>query len=119
MPLAIINQHLYEDRTVQNWHRTVFPRDSWAIDLDLMGACSRCRAPLYLIESTTNPQKPLSILKSLAMRARLPALVIQHDTNIIVCGIVIYPERARLEGEQQVHDFLSLVRQIHVDEGCK
>ena len=116
MPNVIINQQLYEDRTVQNWHRHSFPSTSHAIDLDLMGVCDRCREPLYLIESTTNPQKPLTILKRLAIRSQLPALMIQHDRSTVIRGVVIYPCNVVLTGEPEVHSFLEMCRRIHSEQ---
>lgn len=119
MPMQIVNRELYQDRTVQNWHRTVFPANAWAIDLDLMGACSRCREPLYLIESTTNPDKPVTILRRLAVKADLPALVIQHDRNVVVRGRLIHPHSHDLANEEQVTAILTLIRAEHAEGSCQ
>lgn len=85
MPLEIMNHALYQDRTVQDWHRRVMPSDHDAIDLDLMGVCHRsyCRDPLYFIEATTNPNKPVTILRRLAEKAGAFGIVAEHDTDTI------------------------------------
>lgn len=116
MPKDIQNPDLYADRTVQDWHREAFPKDHWAIDLDLMGACSKCRAPLYLIESTTNPQKPTSILMRLAKRADVPAFVIYHDTERITFAKRIYPSHERYADVTQVQVALVVARLLHMHE---
>lgn len=85
MPDEILNPDLYQDRTVQDWHRQLKdahgePLTKWkAIDLDLMGYCHICRDPLYLIESTTNEQKATTVMRALARRAQLPAFVVLHN----------------------------------------
>ena len=115
MPLNIVNQALYADRTVQNWHRTIFPPDFGAIDLDLLGYCNRgwCRQTLYLIESTTNPNKPLTVITKLAARAGVAALMIQHDQNVIVRGKLIYPIARDLPDELSVFDAIREIRAVH------
>jgi hypothetical protein len=106
---------LYEDRTVQDWHRRVFGEDCWAIDLDLLGACRRCREPLYLIEATTNPNKPTSILFNLARRAHVPALIIWHDREDPTGARQIYPDRVDINAERLV-GFITDLRSQHVSE---
>ena len=120
-PLAILNEELYHDRTVQDWHRTVFGADCWAIDLDLMGACRQCREPLYLIESSTNPEKATSILSRLAVRADLPALLVLHRDGEIVGGKVVHAPRnpldhRRLCGEGEVRRCIEVIRHRHLSE---
>ena len=92
MPLEIQNQALYADRTVQDWHRRVMPRDADAIDLDLFGTCRLpyCRDPLYFIEATTNPQKPFSIHRRLAQKAEGFGLLVFHDTETITGFRVVH-----------------------------
>lgn len=113
MPYQILNVELYADRTVQDWHRSTFPRTYMAIDLDLMGACHICRTPLYLVESTTNPNKPTTILRSLSQLSRVPALVIEHDTHHITGGRVVHPGNARLQDESQVRECIDALRIAH------
>ena len=113
MPLSIINSDLYADRTVQDWHRAAFPASAWAIDLDLLGACNLCRCPVYLIEATTNPNKPLSILKKLAEVSSLPAFVIWHDTQTVTSGRQIYPKYVALPSQTHVATALISVRRQH------
>lgn len=114
MPHAIQNRQLYADRTVQDWHRMSFPASDWAIDLDLMGACHRCRCPIYVIEATTNPNKPTTILLELAKRAALAAVVIFHDTATITSGRMIYPQRLDLRNESEVREHLAFIRMVHM-----
>lgn len=116
MPRDIQNHDLYQDRTVQDWHRESFPADHWAIDLDLMGACRRCRQPLYLIESTTNPNKPSSILLRLAQRADIPAFVIYHDTEHITSAKRIYPSHKIYGDAIQVQMALVVARLMHMND---
>ena len=113
MPLKILNPALYQDKTVQDWHRNTFPATWWAIDLDLLGACYLCRIPLYLIESTTNPNKATSILVRLADMAGLPALVILHSAGQIVGGKLLRPTLKSLSGESEVRAQLSAIRLKH------
>lgn len=112
---GIRNMDLYQDRTVQDWHRNTFHRDCWAIDLDLMGACHSCRAPLYLIEATTNPNKPTSILRALAQRADVPALVIYHRDRLIVRGRHVWPADMPIASEPQIRQYLTWLRESHAD----
>ena len=86
MPIEIMNQALYADRTVQDWHRREMPRNADSIDLDLLGVCqfSYCRKALYAIESTTRDNKPVSILNRLAKDVGCFALVVQHDTESLI-----------------------------------
>lgn len=84
-PLRIHNRGAYADRIVQDWHRNsvVLGRSADAIDIDLMGCCKHphCREPLYLIEASSNPDKPTSIIKELARRANVPAFLILHTAT--------------------------------------
>lgn len=115
--VRIRNPELYANRTVQDWHYDVFPLDNWAIDLDLMGACSRCRQPLYLIEATTNGEsKPTTILRSLAERANLAAFVIFHDveTKTVTHGRMVWPRTLDLAGPTVVKTMIHAIRQQHM-----
>jgi hypothetical protein len=93
MSMTIRNQALYHDRTVQDWHRETFPSDYWAIDLDLVGVYKHCKQSLYAIESTTNPNKPLSILSALAAKLGIPGLMILHSNGAIVYAQVVGESR--------------------------
>lgn len=111
-PRRVENEELYHDRTVQGWHRDSFP-DSWtAIDLDLMGACQRCRRPLYLIESTTNPNKYVGILTALAQRSDVPAFIVYHNTSEVTGGKVIYPHHERCTPDRLI-ECLTNIRRNH------
>lgn len=113
------NQTLYQDRTVQDWHFDTFSADCWAIDVDLMGCCKACGEPLYLIEATTNPEKPTRLLMKLAVRAEVPALLILHQDARITGGRVIYsPMRPtchdRLRDQRHVYQCIAKIRRAHI-----
>jgi len=113
-PLHIANPGLYLDRTVQDWHRTSLPEDATAIDLDLMGACACCYESLYLIESATHWQKPVGILRSLAVRATVPALLVVHDTTSVLGARLLEPKRKQYPDSAAVKDVLLAIRRHHM-----
>ena len=122
MPLEVLNEALYHDRTVQDWHRRVMPRNADAIDLDLFGTCNRawCRDPLYFIEATTNPNKPVTILRRLAEKADGFGIVVEHDTETITGFRVVYdptkgkvPEIARETHSEGLALLLLWIREFH------
>lgn len=122
MPLEIQNQALYADRTVQDWHRRVMPRNADAIDLDLMGVCHHpwCRKSLYGIEATTNPSKPSSILLRLARDAGMAGIIVFHDSETIKDHKVIYDPHGLKVSEDSSRDpsealeaYLMLCRAFH------
>lgn len=112
-PLDVRNEALYHDRTVQDWHRATFSRDADAIDLDLMGACHRCRGPLYLIEASTNPDKATTILRKLAVRANLPAFLVLHRDGMVIGGRYVSPVRGPRIDEPTLRHALESVRALH------
>jgi hypothetical protein len=81
MPRYVVNQALYLNRTVQDWHRFHLPDYASAMDVDLMGYCPHCYAPLYLIEASTNPQKAIGVLRALGELAHVPAGLVVHDCH--------------------------------------
>jgi hypothetical protein len=107
------NPALYADRTVQDWHFDTFPKDWSAIDLDLMGTCRTCSEPLYLIEATTNPNKPVTMLYRLARRADLEAFTIWHRDGEVRRGRMIYPHRLELADPFEIETALMTVRARH------
>lgn len=114
MPLHIQNHTLYQDRTVQDWHRNTLPPIATAIDIDLMGACKTCSTPTYLIEATTNPNKPTNILRALAKRANTPALLIVHNCDVVLYADHIWPTaNTRVVGADNVHTLLIACIQMH------
>ena len=122
MPLHIQNQALYADRTVQDWHRRVMSYDSDAIDVDLMGVCpvKWCRDPLYVIEATTNPDKPATILRKLALKAGMVGIVVYHDTEAITGHKVVHDPFTLKLSENRSQDpgealqfLLSVIRSYH------
>jgi len=40
------------DLTWSRWHRYTFGSDATMIDLDAIGYCDKCKAPLYIVEAT-------------------------------------------------------------------
>ena len=122
MPLEIQNEALYHDRTVQDWHRRVMPRNADAIDLDLFGTCHRawCRDPLYFIEASTNPSKPVSILNRLSRKADGFGILVVHDTDGITGFRVVYdptggklPDFASEDASEGLERLLTFIRLFH------
>lgn len=109
----INNLTQYHDRTVQDWHRTHFPHDHSAIDLDLAGACRLCYDPLYLIESTSDPNKHTGFLRALARKADTPALLIEHHDNKITRGVELYPAPDIIGGQFELERYLFGLRDKH------
>jgi len=116
MPLHIGNRELYQDRTVQDWHRRMMPRDADAIDVDLVGVCrhSYCREPLYWIEATTNPNKPATILRRFAQMTNAYGLVVQHDTEQITAfRYVNQSSLMNLPNHGPLDEHLTAIRKAH------
>ena len=113
-PLEIRNSVLYLDRTVQDWHRRHFHQEDDAFDLDLYGACHVCRDPLYLIESSTNPDKTTTATRKLAVRANCAAFLILHSEGNIVGGRKISPVYGRLLKEAELIACLDAIRDHHM-----
>lgn len=116
MHVQINNRQLYEDRTVQDWHRDRFSRRADAIDLDLFGVChlGYCREPLYLIEATTNPNKPDSILRGLARKAGVPAFVVVHNQIAPTHARQIWPVPVGWMLEPDLAGLLKVLRSRHM-----
>ena len=113
-PLAILNPTLYADRTVQDWHRRTFPGDWGAIDLDLLGYCPQCYRGLYLIESTTNPEKYTSVLRRLARDSGVPALLVIHNCQQPTHGRWLFPAPAHaIDSTEALISVLSQIRREH------
>jgi hypothetical protein len=116
-PAQITNPELYQDRFVQHWHRRVFPTDWWAIDVDLVGVCKKCRRPLYWIESTTNPNKPLTIMRQIESPG-VPGIVIIHDTQRIIEARWVSGENRIIGGETELSITLEQLRTQHICGGA-
>lgn len=112
------NPDQYFDRTVQEWHYYAFPKDYDAIDLDLMGVCHTCRRPLYLIESTTNPGKYYTILRTLAELSQTHAFVVYHREGAITGAKLIYPQTATITSAEQLAECIHWIRRTHAANGC-
>lgn len=93
------------------------PHQATAIDIDLLGAChvKSCSAPLYLIESTTNPNKTTDIIAAIAQRAGVPALLIVHDCNDAPLYLAwVWPRSSgHVTGADNVANVLLKMRQQH------
>lgn len=116
MPMHIMSPDLYNDHTVQNWHRSSFPSTYMAIDLDLMGVCRFCKKVLYLIESTTRNNKPTTILVSLAKQVNSPAFVIVHDTKEIKYAIEL--NNNVKYNQEELEARINSLRELHNKAGC-
>jgi len=66
------------DLTFSRWHRTRFGDDAKAIDIDLVGYCAGCRAPLYAIEATRQELKSTEVLTGVADRLGCPAFLVRY-----------------------------------------
>lgn len=113
-PQRILSKELYHDRTVQDWHRAVFCTNSTAIDIDLCGYCPKCRAPLYLIEATTNPTKTASVVAELAHRAGASAFIIRHESDGVLVEATDVATGVRYLGEDSIRTRLAVIRLTHV-----
>jgi hypothetical protein len=63
------------DRRFNDYHYN-WPKDWWYIDLDGLEVCSRCREPLLLYEVSRDSEKPTSIIRKLASKAGVPAVLV-------------------------------------------
>lgn len=63
------------DRRFNDCHYS-WPKEWDYIDLDGLEVCHRCRESLLLYEVTRNGDKATSILRRLAVRAQVPALLL-------------------------------------------
>lgn len=102
MPLEIQNPEKYLDRTVQDWHRTTFGPFDKAMDIDLLGFCNSCSDPLYLLEASENPSKPLTVCRKVAKGLKIPLFLVLHANGEVTGGRFdhkpsIWLERLRLE----------------------
>lgn len=127
MPLQIMNETLYADRTFQNWHRLSMPREADGIDLDFLGVCRewRCRKALYAIESTTRDDKPSTILKRLAEDVGCYAIIVVHDTDRIIDYKIVHqpdqgtlPRKPKYDPEVELMFLLTAIRHGH-HETCR
>lgn len=128
VPLHIMNETLYHDRTFQDWHRRFMPAEADGIDLDYLGVCRiwQCRKPLYAVESTTRDNKPTTILQRLAQDAGCFAIVVVHDTEQITGYRVVHnpaPRSLQVNVKPYVNadsELIGLLQQIrkHHAETC-
>jgi hypothetical protein len=117
-PLTVHNRVLYQDRTVQDWHRYELPADCVAIDLDLMGYCKTCGEPLYFIEASTNPDKRTGVLRTLAYVCSRPAFLVWHHDGVVTgARIIHHPTQHGAEGQRlttpQLKNSLIKIRRTH------
>lgn len=112
-PMEIQNDEQYADRTVEDWHRNNLPDYCWAIDIDLVGACSICRQPIYLIESTSSRCKATTILVQFASMTGLPAMTILHDWKKPLYAQMLTHQAKRYHGEDAIKNLLLDIRRDH------
>lgn len=116
-PDRVQNEDLYHDRTFQDWHRATFPKDHWAFDLDLFGACKWCKEPLWLAESTTNPNKSTTVLHALARRANVHGFLVLHDRSTLLLARVVWSPTLRrgteIKSQKQIEATLWAIRFLH------
>lgn len=77
------------DLTFSQWHRATFGDDGSMIDLDGLGYCDRCKAPLYVIEATrwSGRPKTATVAGRVAMLLNAPAWVVHYvRSGECVCG---------------------------------
>jgi hypothetical protein len=112
------------------WHRETFPDDNAAIDVDLMGCCGRCGAPLYLLETVRGSgEKSTWYLTRLraALRVPVPAFLVRYWTDDPAdpdrVTRVVALSRPRVEGESPLdadgfRDRLAWLRAGHLSTVC-
>ena len=64
---------------VSLWHYQSFGWDADALDIDLFGRCRLCYRILYLVEGTSNPDKPTGFTEDVARRLGARPLLLLHD----------------------------------------
>jgi hypothetical protein len=114
-PLVIQNSDAYNEHWIQHWHRATFGADAWAIDLDLVGACHRCGAALYLIEATHNPDKSTRIMRSISAMTGLPAILVRHNDDAVIRATWQHAAayKVRIGGEEELKDAIGDLRERH------
>lgn len=113
----------YERRDAFNlWHGNVLPLDHKAIDIDMLGYCGRCLAGLYLIEYSTNPEKPTSVLRRHAEDSGVPGYLVLFNQNAKPSGCAvreIWPEPRWLlptwSELQRLERFFHWIRRRHAE----
>jgi hypothetical protein len=109
------NKTKYEAKVVNDWHRDAFPETAKAIDIDLMGSCPRCNAPLYLIEATENTEdKPTSYLRGLAERSHVEAFLVFHDGEDVTGAQKVWPRRGRQGSVEECITAFTEIRREHM-----
>jgi hypothetical protein len=115
-PLEIQNPSLYHDRTTQDWHRRTLPKRHTAIDIDLFGYCDFCYDPLYVIESTTNPTKPVGVIFRMSRRLQVPAFRVLHNTEHVVWAQQVQPRSIVRHNPQDFAALLHQIRRVHYED---
>lgn len=108
------NPAKYYDRTVQEWHARTFPKSFSAIDVDLMGFCPSCSAPLYFIEAAEVEHKPTSVLRRLGRMTKVPSLLIIHGGNVIRRVKRVDAGTCQWHTESETIEYIYRLRQEHV-----
>lgn len=71
------------DLSFSHWHRCTFGDDGSMIDLDGIGYCNRCKAPLYVIEATrwSGRPKTSTVATRVAQLVNAPAWVVYYISS--------------------------------------
>lgn len=109
---------LYEQsKQVNEWHRSEFPDDYAAFDVDLVGVCEDCATTLYMQEHATTDEKPTRFLRKLSAdhKDTPPVFLIIHeptDEPVIRRIEEVFPHRSDHTPESYVERIHQL-RRIH------
>jgi len=112
MPLEIQNPEKYLDRTVQDWHRTTFGPFDKAMDIDLLGFCNSCSDPLYLLEASENPSKPLTVCRKVAKGLKIPLFLVLHANGEVTGGRFDHKPSIPLQ-RLQLEEMITDLREQH------
>lgn len=113
------------DLGFSRWHRTHLGADCSASDVDLMGYCATCLAPLYVIESTRADWHPAHVVMDLADRLGVPGFLVYYanDESGVASSVRAYG-RVAADGRRHLiaadGDFateLTRLRRLHRCEG--
>lgn len=100
-------------RFLHDWHRSTFGRRAKMIDLDGIGYCPDCFERLYVIEGTSNPEKPVAFVRSIAEALRIPAVLFRHDAAITEVVRVTLLDTQTSGDEEYAKDLFGSFRERH------
>jgi hypothetical protein len=109
------------DLTISRMHRE-WPDEWRALDLDLVGYCPRCLAPVYVWEATRAANKGVSLLIEIARRLDCPGVLVQYRAAGDTSGIVAVeqsPRHVRIGDAAALYDYTRRLRAAHECEGMR